>query len=104
MLSWCLFSAYSIFNLHPSSIVHLTIKEVEMQLMSYRIVAVFAAVASAGLLSVTMWPGALAEIIVMLVVLGFLLSVALSFNLVSRILTNGPPDQLIVEWFLRGTV
>ena len=56
------------------------------------------------MLSVIMWPGALAEIIVMLVVLGFLLSVAFSFNMVSRILTNGPPDQLVVEWFLRDAM
>ena len=72
--------------------------------MSYRIVAVFAVVAAAGLLSATLWPGAMAEIIVMLVTLGILLSVALSFNLVSGTLTNGPPDQLVVEWFLRDAM
>ena len=75
-----------------------------MQLMSYRVVAVFAAVASAGLFSVTMWPGAVVDTIVMLVALGLLLSVVLSFNLVSRTLTNGPPDQLVVEWFLRDVM
>ena len=73
-------------------------------MMSYRIVAVFAAVASAGLLSVTLWPGAVAETIVMLVTLGILLSGALTYNLFIRILTNGPPDQLVVEWFLRDAV
>ena len=57
-----------------------------MQLMSYRIVAVFAVVAAAGLLSVTLWPGALAEIIVMPVTLGVLLNVALTNNSLTKIM------------------
>jgi len=72
--------------------------------MSYRIVAVFAVVAVAGLLSVTLWPGAMAEIIVTLVTLGILMNVALTYNSLIGILTNGPLDQLVVEWFLRETV
>ena len=72
--------------------------------MSYRIVAVFAVVAAAGLLSVTIWPGAMAEIIVMLVTLGILMNVALTYNSLIETLTNGSLDQLVVEWFLRETV
>jgi uncharacterized membrane protein YagU involved in acid resistance len=72
--------------------------------MSYRIVAVFAVVAAAGLLSVTLWPGAMAEIIVMLVTLGILMNVALAYNSLIGTLTDGPVGQLVVEWFLRETV
>jgi len=72
--------------------------------MSYRIVAVFAVVAAAGLLSMTLWPGAMAEIIVTLVTLGILMNVALTYNSLIEILTNGPLDQLVAEWFLRETV
>jgi hypothetical protein len=72
--------------------------------MSYRIVAVFAAVASAGLLSVTLWPGAVAVTIVMLVTLGILLNVALIYNSLIGTLTGGQSDQLVVEWFLRDAV
>jgi len=54
--------------------------------MSYRIVAVFAAVAAAGLLSVAILPGTLAEIIVMLVTLGVLLNVTLTNNSLTKIL------------------
>jgi uncharacterized membrane protein YagU involved in acid resistance len=72
--------------------------------MSYRIVAVFAVVAAAGLLSVTLWPGAMAEIIVTLVTLGILMNVALTYNSLIEILTNGPVGQPVVEWFLRETV
>jgi len=72
--------------------------------MSYRIVAVFAAVAAAGLLSVTLWLGAMAEIIVMLVTLGLLLNVALTYNSLIGTLTNGPLDKLVVGWLLRETV
>ena len=57
-----------------------------MELMSYQVVAVFAVVAAAGLLSVTLWPGAMAEIIVMLVTLGFLLDVSLTNNSLTRIM------------------
>jgi len=72
--------------------------------MSYRIVAVFAVVAVAGLLSVTLWPGAMAEIIVTLVTLGILMNVALTYDSLIEILTNGPLDQLVAEWFLGETV
>lgn len=72
--------------------------------MSYRIVAVFAAVAAAGLLSVTLWPGVVAESIVVLVTLGILLNVALIYNSLIGTLTNGQPSQLVVEWFLRDAV
>ena len=72
-----------------------------MQLMSYRIVVIFAAVAVAGLLSATMWPGAVAETIVMLVTLGILLNVALTYNSLIGTLIGGPSDRLVVEWFLR---
>ena len=58
--------------------------------MSYRIVAVFAAVAAAGLLSLTLWPGALAEMTVMPVTLGFLLNVALTYNSLTKTLTDSP--------------
>ena len=72
--------------------------------MSYRIVAVFTVVAAAGLLSATIWPEAMAEIIVMLVTLGILLNVALTYNSLIGTLTNGPLDQLVVGWLLRDTV
>jgi hypothetical protein len=72
--------------------------------MLYRIVAVFATVASAGLLSVTLWHGAVAETIVMLVTLGILLNVALIYNSLIGTLTNGQPSQLVVEWLLRDTM
>ncbi len=72
--------------------------------MSYRIVAVFAVVAAAGLLSVTLWPGALAEIIVMFVTLGTLMNVALTYNSLIGTLTDSPLDQLVSEWVLRETV
>jgi len=54
--------------------------------MSYRIVAVFAVVAAAGLLSATIWPGAMAEMIVMLVTFGVLLNVFLTNNSLTKTL------------------
>ena len=73
-------------------------------MMSYRNVVVLAAVVAASLLSVTLWPGALIEMVVTLVVLCILPSVALTYNLLSRTLTNGPQDQLAVEWLLRDAM
>ena len=57
-----------------------------MQLMSYRIVAVFAVVAAAGLPSVTLWPRALAEMTVMHATLGILMNVAITINSLTKIM------------------
>ena len=58
--------------------------------MSHRIVAVFATVTSAGLLSVTLWPSTLAEMTVMLLTLGNLLNVALTNNSLTKTLIDSP--------------
>jgi len=56
------------------------------------------------MLSMTLWPGALAEMVVMLVTLGILLNVALTHNLLIGTLTDGSSSQLTVEWFLRDVM